>query len=136
MGLRGVPGLAGFAIVLVVCAKLASLLHHRPRETVEGDTMAESSDHVGKLAADLADKKISRREFVRFAALLGMAAPAAYAMAGEITGEPFAPPARADEPCPRAAPGASARASRTSRARTPIPGAATTPTCPVRSSNT
>jgi peptide/nickel transport system substrate-binding protein len=51
--------------------------------------------HVKILASELAEKKIDRREFVRFATLLGLAAPAAYALAGKITGEPFAPAARA-----------------------------------------
>ena len=32
-------------------------------------------------------KQISRRDFVRYAALVGMAVPAAYAMAGKISGE-------------------------------------------------
>lgn len=51
--------------------------------------------HLDKLGRDLAEKRIDRREFVRFAALMGMAVPAAYAMAGKITGEDFAPAARA-----------------------------------------
>ncbi len=38
--------------------------------------------HLGKLQAQLADGRMSRREFVRFATLLGMAAPAAFGMAG------------------------------------------------------
>jgi peptide/nickel transport system substrate-binding protein len=37
--------------------------------------------HLRKLEAQLASGKISRREFVRFATLLGVAAPAAFAMA-------------------------------------------------------
>lgn len=53
-------------------------------------------DHIRTLTADLEAKRVSRREFVRFAALVGMAAPAAYALAGRITGEPFAPPAAAE----------------------------------------
>ncbi len=57
--------------------------------------MAEN-EHIRTLSADLEAKRISRREFVRFAALVGMAAPAAYAMAGAITGQPFAPSAAAD----------------------------------------
>ncbi|HEX4765470.1 MAG TPA: ABC transporter substrate-binding protein [Lichenihabitans sp.] len=57
--------------------------------------MSEINGHVSKLAADLEAKKINRREFVRYAALMGMAAPAAYALAGKITGEPFAPSAAA-----------------------------------------
>ena len=63
--------------------------------------MVESNEHVRKLAADLEANKISRREFVRFAALMGMAAPAAYALAGTITGEDFAPSARAEDSLPK-----------------------------------
>ena len=40
---------------------------------------------------------ISRREFVRYCTLLGMSAGAAYMWAGKITGQPFAPPARAQD---------------------------------------
>ena len=52
---------------------------------------------IPKLKQQLADKKIDRREFVRYSTLLGMSAGAAYMWAGKITGEPFAPPARADD---------------------------------------
>jgi peptide/nickel transport system substrate-binding protein len=48
-----------------------------------------SSQNVESLKRQFADGKIGRREFVRFAALLGVAVPAAYALVGE------APPARA-----------------------------------------
>lgn len=50
---------------------------------------------IGKLKQQLADKVMDRREFVRFATLLGMAAPAAYVLAGKIAGEDFVPAARA-----------------------------------------
>ena len=63
--------------------------------------MTEDNIHIKQLAGDLEAKRISRREFVRFAALVGLAAPTAYAMAGSITGEPFAPSARADEALPK-----------------------------------
>ena len=42
--------------------------------------------------------RLDRREFVRVAAILGMSASAAYGLVGELTGEGFAPAARADEP--------------------------------------
>ena len=58
---------------------------------------ANGEASLTKLGADLEAQRISRREFVRFAALVGMAAPAAYAMAGRITGEPFAPLALAED---------------------------------------
>jgi len=50
---------------------------------------------IPKLKEQLAEKQISRREFLRYATLLGMSATAAYMWAGKITGQPFAPPARA-----------------------------------------
>jgi peptide/nickel transport system substrate-binding protein len=52
---------------------------------------------IPKLKQQLADKKIDRREFVRYACLLGMSSGAAYMWAGKITGEPLAPPAMADD---------------------------------------
>ncbi|MFO0992970.1 MAG: ABC transporter substrate-binding protein [Hyphomicrobiales bacterium] len=52
---------------------------------------------IPKLKQQLADKKIDRREFVRYSTLLGMSAGAAYMWAGKISGQPFAPPARADD---------------------------------------
>lgn len=50
---------------------------------------------IGKLKEQLADRSMDRREFVRYAALLGMSAPAAYMLAGKIAGEDFAPAAEA-----------------------------------------
>ncbi len=44
---------------------------------------------IGSLKQQLADKVMDRREFVRYATLLGMAAPTAYMWAGKITGEDF-----------------------------------------------
>jgi peptide/nickel transport system substrate-binding protein len=52
---------------------------------------------IGSLKQQLADKVMDRREFVRFATLLGMAAPAAYMLAGKITGEDFVPEAHAED---------------------------------------
>lgn len=52
---------------------------------------------IPRLKQDLADRRISRREFIRYSALLGMSAGAAYMWAGRITGQPIAPPARAAE---------------------------------------
>lgn len=51
--------------------------------------------HLDLLSEQLTKKQIDRREFVRFATLLGLAAPSAYAMVGTLTGEAFAPPAKA-----------------------------------------
>jgi peptide/nickel transport system substrate-binding protein len=50
---------------------------------------------IGKLKQQLQDKVMDRREFVRYATLLGLSAPAAYMMAGKIAGEDFVPAARA-----------------------------------------
>ncbi|QIG50066.1 ABC transporter substrate-binding protein [Nordella sp. HKS 07] len=52
---------------------------------------------IPRLKQQLADKKIDRREFVRYASLLGMSSGAAYMWAGKITGEPLAPPAMAQD---------------------------------------
>jgi peptide/nickel transport system substrate-binding protein len=52
---------------------------------------------IPQLKQQLADKKIDRREFVRYASLLGMASGTAYMWAGKITGEPLAPPAMAQD---------------------------------------
>ncbi len=53
--------------------------------------------HIPKLVADLEQRKIDRRGFLRYATLLGMSAASAYALAGKITGEAAAPAARAAE---------------------------------------
>jgi peptide/nickel transport system substrate-binding protein len=53
------------------------------------------NEHIKTLAKDLSEKRIDRREFVRFATLLGLSATAAYGLAGKISGEAFAPAARA-----------------------------------------
>ena len=59
----------------------------------------KNKEHVwiAKLKQQLADKKIDRREFIRYSTLLGMSAGAAYLWAGKITGEPIAQPAMAQD---------------------------------------
>jgi peptide/nickel transport system substrate-binding protein len=52
---------------------------------------------IPKLKQQLADKKIDRREFIRYSTLLGMSASAAYMWAGKITGQPVAQPAMAED---------------------------------------
>lgn len=52
---------------------------------------------IPKLKHQLADKKIDRREFIRYSTLLGMSASAAYFWAGKITGQPVAQPAMAED---------------------------------------
>jgi len=52
---------------------------------------------IGSLKQQLADKVMDRRDFVRYATLLGMAAPTAYMWAGKIAGEDFVPAAQADD---------------------------------------
>lgn len=59
--------------------------------------MSKENIWIPRLKQQLADKKIDRREFVRYSTLLGMSAGAAYMWAGKITGQPFAPPARAQD---------------------------------------
>jgi peptide/nickel transport system substrate-binding protein len=46
------------------------------------------SPHIEPLKRQFADGRIGRREFVRFATLLGLAAPAAYALVGERPARP------------------------------------------------
>ncbi len=52
---------------------------------------------IPRLKQQLVDRKIDRREFVRYASLLGMSSGVAYMWAGKITGEPLAPPAMAQD---------------------------------------
>jgi peptide/nickel transport system substrate-binding protein len=52
---------------------------------------------IKTLKQQLADKLIDRREFVRYAALLGMAVPTAYMWGAKIAGEDFVPAARAQD---------------------------------------
>ncbi len=54
--------------------------------------------HIDSLKSQLAEGKIDRREFLRFATLMGLSFPAAYAFVGEVTGEGFVAPARAAMP--------------------------------------
>src|SRR6059036_1418468 len=59
--------------------------------------MRHADEHVliPTLKRQLAERLIDRREFVRYAALLGMSATAAYAFAGKVTGESLVAPAAA-----------------------------------------
>jgi peptide/nickel transport system substrate-binding protein len=50
---------------------------------------------ISELKQQLADRAISRREFLRYSTLLGMSATTAYMWAGKISGEPFARSAKA-----------------------------------------
>ena len=56
---------------------------------------------IEKAREQLLEGKMDRREFVRSATLLGMSATAAYALAGELTGEGFAPAAAAADMAPK-----------------------------------
>ena len=62
--------------------------------------MTDAKEHcyIPHLKDQLAKGRIDRREFLRTATLLGMSAGAAYAFVGAITGESFAPRARAAAP--------------------------------------
>jgi peptide/nickel transport system substrate-binding protein len=59
--------------------------------------MRKADDHVliPTLKRQLADGLIDRREFLRYATLLGMSATAAYTVASRFTGEPLVAPAAA-----------------------------------------
>jgi peptide/nickel transport system substrate-binding protein len=65
--------------------------------------MRSTDEHalVPTLKRQLAERQIDRREFVRYATLLGMAAPAAYAFASRITGGPMVRPAAAQGSLPK-----------------------------------
>ena len=52
---------------------------------------------IGSLRQQLSDRVMDRREFVRYATLLRLSAPAAYMMAGKIAGEDFIPRAQAQD---------------------------------------
>ncbi|MBC6440122.1 MAG: ABC transporter substrate-binding protein [Rhodospirillales bacterium] len=58
--------------------------------------MAEHT-YFKTLQEQLASGRLDRREFVRYSALLGVSATAAYAVAGRIVGEDFAPKAQAQD---------------------------------------
>src|SRR5229473_971109 len=66
-------------------------------EATEVPTMRDASEHalIPILKRQLVERQIDRREFLRYATCLGMSAPAAYAFAGRITGEPLVAPAAA-----------------------------------------
>ncbi len=51
--------------------------------------------YIPELVENLRKKKIDRREFLRTSTLLGLSATAAYGIAGQITGQPFMPAAKA-----------------------------------------
>src|SRR5262252_9169359 len=65
--------------------------------------MRSTDEHalVPTLKRQLAERQIDRREFVRYATLLGMAAPAAYAFASRITGRALVAPAAAQTGLPK-----------------------------------
>ena len=59
--------------------------------------MRDAHEHalIPTLKQQLAERQIDRREFLRYATLLGMSTPAAYAAVRAITGQAFAPAAAA-----------------------------------------
>jgi len=65
--------------------------------------MRRTEEHalVPTLKRQLVERQIDRREFVRYATLLGMAAPAAYAFAAKVTGAPLVAPAAAQGTLPK-----------------------------------
>ena len=65
--------------------------------------MRATDEHVlvPTLKRQLVERQIDRREFVRYATLLGMAAPAAYAFMAKVTGAPLVAPAAAQGTLPK-----------------------------------
>jgi peptide/nickel transport system substrate-binding protein len=65
--------------------------------------MRVTDEHVlvPTLKRQLVERQIDRREFVRYATLLGMAAPAAYAFVAKVTGAPLVAPAAAQGTLPK-----------------------------------
>src|SRR5260370_11788961 len=65
--------------------------------------MRAADDHalVPTLKRQLVEGQIDRREFVRYATLLGMAAPAAYAFVARVTRERLVAPAEAQATLPK-----------------------------------
>src|SRR5260370_10499107 len=65
--------------------------------------MRAAADHalVATLKRQLVERQIDRRELVRYATLLGMAAPAAYAFVARVTGERLVAPAEAQATLPK-----------------------------------
>ena len=61
--------------------------------------MSDKKEHsyIPKLKEQLVERKIGRRDFMRYSTLLGMSATAAYGFVGKVTGQSFAPPARAQD---------------------------------------
>src|SRR5216684_7819891 len=72
-------------------------------EATEVPTMRDASEHalIPILKRQLVGRQIDRREFLRYATLLGMSAPAAYAFVGKVTGEPLVAPAQAQGALPK-----------------------------------
>jgi peptide/nickel transport system substrate-binding protein len=73
---------------------------YRPRED---PTMGATDEHplVPTLKRQLVERQIERREFLRYATLLGMAAPTAYAFVAKVTGEKLIAPAEAQGALPK-----------------------------------
>ncbi len=65
--------------------------------------MRDTHEHplLPTLKGQLAAREIGRREFLRYATLLGMAAPAAYAFVAKVTGQPLVAPAEAQGALPK-----------------------------------
>ena len=65
--------------------------------------MRASDEHplVPTLKRQLVERQIERREFLRYATLLGMAAPTAYAFVAKVTGETLIAPAEAQGALPK-----------------------------------
>jgi peptide/nickel transport system substrate-binding protein len=80
--------------------KQTTTADYRPREDL---TMGATDEHplVPTLKRQLVERQIERREFLRYATLLGMAAPTAYAFVARVTGEKLIAPAEAQGALPK-----------------------------------
>src|SRR5262245_13352927 len=82
---------------------LTSVSVPSPSSTREDPTMADTRERpsIPTLKRQLAEGQIDRREFLRYATLLGLSAPAAYAAIRAITGERLVGEARAQGAPPK-----------------------------------
>src|SRR5258706_12555726 len=67
----------------------------------KSDRGKKQPPYIPELAEQLRKEQMHRREFLRTATLLGVAAPAAYAMAASITGQPIVSQAKAQTAAPK-----------------------------------
>ena len=67
------------------------------KKTLKDERGRRIHPYIPELADELRRENITRRDFLYTATMLGLSSGAAYALAGKITGQPFAPAAKAAE---------------------------------------